>query len=102
MAAKDMKARGLRTKEKVWRKLAKTPKTPERIAFLVGISPGLVRKYLKTLLSEGKAAAVKQPKGFTWMATPDRLNVKRAPTMRQAEREKAAKTQEPFSEFPGG
>lgn len=88
MAAEDQKKRGLRTKEKVWRKLAKTPKTVERIAYLVGISPGLARRYLKVLLAEGRAVAVKQPKGFKWAWVPRKME--RAPTMRQAERMKAA------------
>lgn len=90
MAAADQKKRGQRTKEKVWRRLAKTPKTADRIAFLLGISPGLARRYLKKLLSEGKAVAVPQAKGLKWMATPHRCVVNRAPTMRQAARAKAA------------
>lgn len=72
MAAKDQAERGKRTKFNVGRKLAKTPKSAERVAFLCGISVGLARRYLKALHAEGRALTVKQPKGVLWMGAQGR------------------------------
>lgn len=60
MAAKDMAARGEKTRAKVLKALGKKPKSAAEVASKVGVSPGFVRKILVGFAGSRKVATAKK------------------------------------------
>lgn len=70
MAAKNMREQGIKTREKVRKKLATIPRRVDDIAHRCGLTPGMARKHLHALVKEGIAVQTKKSHALMFSKAP--------------------------------